>query len=265
MQIPPQSLNGKVALITGAGAGIGKASSKALAHAGASVALIGTTLEKLEATQSEIHHHGGNAIVFQGNVTSGEQMKAAVTACMQQWGRLDIVHHNAGINGVWAPFEELEESEWDDTLNTNLKGTFLVLKHCLPPLKLNGGSVIVTSSVNGTRMFSNTGASAYATSKAAQLALVKMLALEWARYRVRVNAICPGAIETTIEEETHKRNLDQVRVPVHFPEGSIPLTKGAPGSAGDVAQLVWFLASDASSHITGTEIYIDGGESLLEG
>jgi len=265
MQIPKQSLADKVALVTGAGAGIGKASAKLLAHAGAAVTLVGTTLEHLKETEEEIHHSGGRALSVQGDVTSADQVALAVRTSFEAWGQLDILHHNAGINGMWAPFEELEEAEWDATLNTNLKGTFLVLKHCFPHLKAQGGSVIVTSSVNGTRMFSNTGASAYATSKAAQLALVKMLALEWARHRVRVNAICPGAIETTIAEETYTRNLDRIRVPVHFPEGSIPLKDGEPGSSGQVAQLVWFLASDASSHITGTEIYIDGGESLLEG
>lgn len=265
MQIPTQSLNDKVAFVTGAGDGIGKASAKLLAHAGASVILVGTTLETLKSTEGEIRHSGGQALAVQGDVTSAEQMKSAFQTCRDVWGRLDIVHHNAGINGVWAPFEELEESEWDTTLDTNLKGTFLVLRHCISDLRRNGGSVIVTASVNGTRMFSNIGASAYATSKAAQVALVKMLALEWARYQIRVNVICPGAIKTTIDEETHVRNLGRIRVPVSFPEGSIPLTKGEPGSSGDVAQLVWFLASEASRHITGTEIYIDGGESLLEG
>lgn len=265
MQIPPQSLTGKVALVTGAGSGIGKASAKVLAHAGASVVLVGTTLEKLEAVKSEIRHHGGRALSVRGDVRQNADMKAAVEAAITAWGQLDIVHHNAGSNGVWAPLEEITEEEWDDTLNTNLKGTFLTLKHCIPHLKRQGGSVIVTSSVNGTRMFSNTGASAYACSKAAQVALVKMLALEWARSQVRVNVICPGTIDTAIHGETVERNLHQIRVPVEYPEGRVPLKNGEAGSAGEVAQLVWFLASDASSHITGTEIYIDGGQSLLEG
>lgn len=265
MQIPPQSLQDRTALVTGAGSGIGKASAKALAHAGASVVLTGTTLRKLEAVAEEIRHHGGTALPVEADVSRSEQIKAAADVAMKEWGRLDIVHHNAGANGVWASIEDLSEEEWDETLNTNLKGTFLTLKHCIPHLKKQGGSVIVTSSVNGTRMFSNTGASAYACSKAAQVTLVKMLALEWARHRVRINAICPGAIDTAIHEETVTRNLERMRVPVEFPEGRIPLKNGDTGTPGEVAQLVWFLASDAASHITGTEIFIDGGQSLLEG
>jgi NAD(P)-dependent dehydrogenase (short-subunit alcohol dehydrogenase family) len=132
-------------------------------------------------------------------------------------------------------------------------------------LKKQGGSVIVTSSVNGTRKFSNTGATAYSCSKAAQVAFTKMVALELAKHRIRVNVICPGAIETEIDENTEKKNLDKVKEPVIFPEGKIPLTDGKPGSSEQVAELVYFLASDASSHITGTEMWIDGGETLLQG
>jgi NAD(P)-dependent dehydrogenase (short-subunit alcohol dehydrogenase family) len=124
--------------------------------------------------------------------------------------------------------------------------------------------VIITSSVNGTRIFSNTGATAYSCSKAAQVAFTKMVALELAEHRVRVNVICPGAIDTNIEESTERRDLEKIQEPVEFPEGHIPLTDGKPGTSEQVAQLVFFLASDASSHITGTEIWIDGGESLLK-
>src|SRR5690606_40742991 len=102
------------------------------------------------------------------------------------------------------------------------------------------------------RMFSNTGASAYATSKAGQVALVKMLAVELGPARVRVNAICPGAIDTEIDDNTQKRHVERVKPEVEFPEGSIPLTGGKPGKAEQVAELVLFLASERSSHITGT-------------
>jgi NAD(P)-dependent dehydrogenase (short-subunit alcohol dehydrogenase family) len=132
-------------------------------------------------------------------------------------------------------------------------------------LKRQGGSVVINSSVNGTRIFSNTGATAYACSKAAQVAFAKMVALELAKYRIRVNVICPGAIETDIDDSTQQRNVGQEKEPAEFPSGRIPLTDGQPGSAEQVAQLVLFLASDAASHITGTELWIDGGESLLQG
>jgi NAD(P)-dependent dehydrogenase (short-subunit alcohol dehydrogenase family) len=150
-------------------------------------------------------------------------------------------------------------------LNINLKGTFLTVKYAVPYLKKQGGSVIITSSVNGTRIFSNTGATAYSCSKAAQVAFTKMVALELAKDRVRVNVICPGGIETDIGENTEPRDLEHVKEPVEYPEGKIALTDGKPGTPEQVAQLVLFLASDASNHITGTEIWIDGAESLLQG
>jgi len=125
--------------------------------------------------------------------------------------------------------------------------------------------VVVTSSVNGTRMFSNAGASAYATSKAGQVALAKMAAVELASDRIRVNVICPGSIETEIEANTTQRGTGRLGPPVEYPEGQIPLTGRTPGSAEQVADLVWFLGCDASSHITGTEVWIDGGQSLLAG
>jgi NAD(P)-dependent dehydrogenase (short-subunit alcohol dehydrogenase family) len=265
MQIPQHSLADRVALVTGAGSGLGKASAKALAYAGASVALIGDRIQPVEETAAEIHHHGGRALALEADISKGADMQAAIQKMIDAWGRLDIVFANAGINGVWAPIEELSEEDWDRTLAINLKGTFLTLKYAFPHLKKQGGSVIVTASVNGTRMFSNTGATAYSCSKAGQVALTKMLALEWAKHKVRINVICPGAIETNINDSTVKRGLREAQIPVEFPEGMVPLTEGAPGTSGEVAQLVWFLASDAAGHITGTEVYIDGGQSLLQG
>lgn len=265
MDLFHQSLVNRVALVTGAGSGIGRASARLLAQAGASVVLVGTTLSKLKEVEDSIISAGGSALSVEADVSQAPQVAHAVAAALERWQRLDIVHHNAGINGVWAPLEDLGEEEWDETLRVNLKGSFLVLKHSIPHLKKRGGAVVVTASVNGTRMFSNTGATAYACSKAAQVAMVKMLALEWARSRVRVNAVCPGAIDTEIHAETERRNLDEAREPVEFPEGMIPLKHGASGQAEEVARLVWFLASDAASHITGTEIFIDGAQSLLQG
>jgi NAD(P)-dependent dehydrogenase (short-subunit alcohol dehydrogenase family) len=121
---------------------------------------------------------------------------------------------------------------------------------------------VVVASINGTRVFSNTGATAYATSKAGQVAFTKMIALELAKHRVRANVICPGAIETSIDDNTEHRGIAELGVPVEFPEGWHPL-RGKPGTAEQVARLVLFLASDASDHLTGTEMWIDGGESLV--
>lgn len=259
-------LAGKVALITGAGSGIGKAAALLLAKEGAKIAALGRTEDdELKATVSQIQNAGGEAIPVAADISQPDEMQQAVQQVANQWGRLDIVFANAGINGVWAPLEELEPDEWDKTINVNLKGTFLTVKYAVPYLKKQGGSVIITSSVNGTRIFSNTGATAYSCTKAAQVAFTKMVALELAESRIRVNVICPGAIETNIDENTEQRDLDKVREPVEFPEGRIPLTDGKSGSSEQVAQLVLFLASDTSNHITGTEIWIDGGESLLMG
>ncbi len=258
-------LTGKVALITGAGSGIGKAAALRLAQEGAKIAALGRTKEELEQTVSEIREQGGEAVSILGDISQSTDMQRAYDEVRSQFGRLDIVFANAGINGVWAPIEELTPEEWDKTININLKGTFLTVKYAIPMLKEHGGSVIVTSSVNGTRIFSNTGATAYSCTKAAQVAFTQMAALELAKHRIRVNVICPGAITTQIDESTNKRNLESEKEPVEFPEGKIPLTDGKPGSSEQVAELVLFFASDRSSHITGTPVWIDGAESLLMG
>ncbi|HZT44114.1 MAG TPA: SDR family NAD(P)-dependent oxidoreductase [Chthonomonadaceae bacterium] len=248
-------LEGKVALITGAGSGIGKAAALLLAR----------EEEEVQGTVAEIERAGGRALALPADVSQPEPMQRAIQKLGDTWDRIDIVFANAGINGVWAPLDELTPEEWDRTLDTNLKGTFLTVKYAVPYLKRQGGSVIVTSSVNGTRIFSSTGATAYSCSKAGQVAFAKMVALELARHHIRVNVICPGSIETNIGENTEQRDLEKVRIPVEYPQGEQTLTGGKPGSPDDVAQLVLFLASDASRHITGTEIWIDAGASLLRG
>jgi NAD(P)-dependent dehydrogenase (short-subunit alcohol dehydrogenase family) len=258
-------LSGKVAVVTGAGSGIGEASALLFAKEGAKVGLVGRTAEELEKVSDKINSIGSQAVPLPADISQPEEIQAGIRKVIETWGRLDIVFANAGINGVWAPLDDLAPEEWDQTLSINLKGTFLTVKYALPYLKERGGSIIVTSSVNGTRMFSNTGATAYACSKAAQVAFTKMIALELAEFRIRANVICPGAIETSIDENTEQRNLDEVKEPVDYKEGRIPLTRGKPGSSEQVARLVLFLASDASDHITGTEIWIDGGQSLLQG
>jgi len=258
-------LDGRVALITGGGSGIGEAAARLLTAHGARVAVLSRSEDEVREVCDEIRAAGGEAMPLAADVSEADDMAGAVQRIVDRWGRLDVVFANAGINGVWAPIEDLTPLEWDRTLDINLKGTFLTIKYATPYLKKQGGSVIVTSSVNGTRIFGNTGATAYSASKAGQVAMTKLLALELARHRVRVNVICPGAIETEIGENTEQRNLEGARVRVEYPEGKIPLTGGQPGEALQVAELVLFLASDASSHITGTEVWIDGGESLLIG
>ena len=260
-----QPLKGKVAVVTGAGSGIGRATALLLASEGATIAAIDQTQEHSQETIEKVQQNGGNGMVTTVDIAEPDQVQQAFQQIADAFGRVDIVFANAGINGVWAPIEDLAPDEWDKTLNTNLKGTFLTTKYAVPYLKKQGGSIVITSSVNGTRIFSNTGSTAYATSKAAQVAFTKMVALELAPHRIRVNVICPGAILTAINESTTRRDLDRIQTPVEFPKGKIPLTDGQPGTSEQVAQLVLFLASDAASHISGTEIWIDGTESLLKG
>jgi NAD(P)-dependent dehydrogenase (short-subunit alcohol dehydrogenase family) len=256
-------LDGKVALVTGAGSGIGRASALALAKAGATVVALGHKLENAQEVVDQIERDGGAGLALGGDVADEAGMADVVGRVEREYGRLDVVLANAGINGVWAPLEELAVEDWRQTIDVNLTGTFITVKHATPLLKRQGGSVIITSSINGTRTFSNTGASAYSSSKAGQVAFAKMIAVELAPAKVRVNVICPGAIDTEIDDNTEERDTDQAGVPVTFPEGSIPLTGSTPGSSEQVADLVLFLASGASSHITGTEVWIDGGQSLL--
>ena len=261
--MPP--LSDRVAVVTGGGSGIGRATAICLAEAGARVALIGRDLADLQSVADEITGGAGDALPLAADVTRPPQVERALAAAAQRWGRIDVVFANAGINGVWAPLEKLEPDEWRKTIDVNLTGTFLTLKYAIGHMKERGGSIVICSSINGTRVFSNAGASAYASSKAGQFALAQMLALELADYRIRVNVVCPGAIETNIDQSTEQRDLEEVKEPVEFPSGRIPLTDGKPGQPEQVAQLVLFLASDASSHVTGTEIWIDGAESLLQG
>jgi len=266
-------------LVTGAGSGIGKATALLLAKESAKVAALSRTEREVVRTAKEIASAGGEAIPITADISQPEQMQTAIQQIAEEWGRLDIVFANAGIVGVWATLEDLEPDEWDQILDINLKGTFFTVKYAVPLLKVRGGSVIITSSVNGTRMFSNTGATAlwsgntdicdraltaYSASKAGQVAFAKMIALELAQYRIRVNVICPGYIDTEVLDNAEWRGLEGLHPPVIFPEGSIPLTKGEKGKPEQVAQLVLFLASDASDHISGTEIYIDGCESLIQ-
>ncbi len=258
-------LAGKTALITGAGSGIGKAAALLLAKEGAKIGALSRSMDEIKEVVEEIQKNGGEALPLEADISNAQDMEEACRKTAEKFGSLDIVFANAGVNGVWAPLEDLTPEDWDHTLNINLKGTFLTVKYAVPYLKKQGGSVIVTSSVNGTRVFSNTGATAYSSSKAGQVAFTKMVALELAKHRVRVNVICPGAITTKIEETTEKVNVEKEKEPVEFPEGSIPLTDGEPGSSEQVARLVLFLASDDSDHITGTEMWIDGASSLLVG
>lgn len=254
----------KVALVTGAGSGIGRASAIELARNGFALGLLGRTPSELEEVAELLRNSGAEVERLDADISVEDQMSAAVSRLIERFGRLDAVVANASINGTWAPIEDIKAEEWDQTIAVNLRGTYLTLRFTVPHLKNgDGGSIVVVSSINGTRTFTSPGATAYAATKAAQLAMVQQLALELGRHRIRVNAVCPGAIETNIDDSTTKRAEEETAIPVVWPEGQVPLTGGRPGRAEDVAHLISFLVSDASSHITGTPVWIDGGQGLL--
>ena len=297
-------VDGKVALITGGGSGIGAAACRTLAREGASVAVVDYRMEAAEAVASELKAGGAKAIAVRADVRVEADMKEAVSRTVSDLGGLNFVFANAGINGMQCPIEEMTEEEWDATIDTNMKGTFLTIKHTIPHLRAEGGgSIVVTASVNGFKLFSAAGYSAYSTSKAGQVAYAKMAAQELARWDIRVNVICPGAIKTNIGERTYQRNLDKVRWDIGMPgrgsrraavqagasdqagqrpvgaAGAIgagvidengtlqrfPPLYGRSADASEVADLVLFLASDESRYITGAEILIDAGLTLLRG
>jgi NAD(P)-dependent dehydrogenase (short-subunit alcohol dehydrogenase family) len=256
-------LQGKVALVTGAGSGIGKATALRFAREGAMVGVLSHTEDEIRKVAEEIEQAGGRAVALVADVADEGQMRKAVADLVQAHGRLDIVFANAGINGVWAPIDELQPEEWDRTINTNLRGTYLTLHYAVPHLKKAGGSIVITASINGSRTFTSAGATAYSATKAAQVAMAQMLAVELAKHKIRVNVVCPGKIDTEISDNTEKRDTQEAEVPAEYPAGPIPLTGQEPGTSEEVAELVLFLASDRARHITGTPVWIDGGQSLL--
>jgi NAD(P)-dependent dehydrogenase (short-subunit alcohol dehydrogenase family) len=256
-------LEGKVAFITGGASGIGAGTARRFAQEGARVALADMQDEEGERIRKEIAGEDGQALYVHCDVSDADSVRHAIEKTVRQFGRLDIVFANAGINGVWTPIDELQPDEWQRTININLTGTYLTVHFAVPHLKEAGaGSIIITSSVNGTRTFSNPGASAYSTSKAGQVAFMKMIALELGRHNIRCNAICPGAIATNIDQRTEQRDTEKIGIEIELPKGSPAVDEGQ-GDVFEVADTCLFLASDLSRHVSGVEIFVDGGASLL--
>ena len=256
-------LDGKVAFITGGASGIGKGTALRFTQEGARIGIADMLPEDGEKTKAEIEQHGGQAIFIQCDVSVPQQVQNALESTVKAFGRLDIVFANAGINGVWTPIDELQPEDWDKTIDINLKGTYLTLHYAIPRLRAaGGGSILITSSVNGNRVFTSAGAVAYSTSKAGQVSMMKMAAVELGRYNIRVNAVCPGAIHTNIDQRTEKRNTEQTDPKIEYADGNPALHQGQSEPI-DVADTCLYLASDLSRHVSGVDIYVDGGASLL--
>jgi NAD(P)-dependent dehydrogenase (short-subunit alcohol dehydrogenase family) len=254
-----------VALVTGGGSGIGEATCRTFVREGAAVGVLDVRREPAERVAQSIREAGGRAIALEADVADEPAVAAAVRRTVDEFGALHVVFANAGINGMQCPIEEMTLDEWNATLATNLTGTFLTVKHAIPHLRAaGGGSIVITASVNGIHLFSAAGYAAYSTSKAGQFAFGKMAAAELSRWDIRVNVIIPGAIRTNIGERTYQRNLEKVRWNLTMPECFPPLY-GRAADASEVADLVLFLASDESKYVTGTEVVIDAGMTLLRG
>lgn len=247
-----RKIDGKVAIITGAASGIGKATSILFAQEGAKVVVADIRVELGEETVKMINESGGKAIFVNTDVSKAEDVKNMVKTAVGTYGRLDIIFNNAGIEGVSTDTANYPENIFDKVIAVNLKGVWLGIKYAVPELLKNGGgSIINTSSVAGLVGFA--GLSAYNATKGGIIQLTKTAALEYAKQNIRVNCIAPGVIETPMVDRVLERQ----------PEAKAAFVQMEPvgrfGKPEEVAKAALFLASDDSSFITGAVLVVDGG------
>ena len=256
---------GKVALVTGAGSGIGEATAHRLARDGATVVVLDRLADRAGSVSEAIRAAGGTALPLVADVCDPAQMRLAFARLDGAAGRLDLIVANAGINGHWGPIDVLTPEEWDQTVRANLTGSYLTLHHGVPMLKRSGGgAVVIVSSVNGTRVASTPGATAYAAAKAGQTAMARQLALELAHHRIRVNAVLPGWVKTRIDENTWKHRADEAAPWLQGPDGAVATARVQyPASPESIAGAIVMLLSDDARHISGDSLVVDGGQSLL--
>lgn len=248
---------GKVALITGGGGALGRASAMRFAQEGAGVVIADIDLERANAVAAEI---GAEAIAVQADVTGPADCEAMVTAAREKFGRLDLLFANAGIGGERVEFVDLAIDEWDRVMAVNLRGIVLSCKAAVPAMIDAGGGAIVLMGSSTGGWDTILGSGAYMASKEAVKALARNLALELARYQIRVNAVCPGIIETPLSFRQAESDPEAWgKFFARFAE-RIPLRR--VGQPEDVAATVAFLASDDARHITGASLLIDGGQTL---
>jgi NAD(P)-dependent dehydrogenase (short-subunit alcohol dehydrogenase family) len=252
-------LAGKRALVTGAASGIGRATALRFADDGARVALLDVQADKLEGVASEIAGQGGDALAIPTDVSSEDQVRAAVDRALEAFGGLDSVVGVAGIE-LYAEGDtgvhELELSVWQRTLDTNLTGMFLTCKHGVRALLASGGgSVVVTGSPTGLFGFA-AGETAYSASKSGCHGLARVIANEYAERNIRCNIVVPGFIDTPLNEEFIKDAAAVAEI-----TRNIPMRR--PGSAGEVAAMIAWLASDDASYATGGFYMVDGGQTSV--
>lgn len=246
-------LAGQVALVTGAASGIGRASAIALARAGARVMVSDINEPGGRETLDLIERSGGEGAFRAADVADGEQVASLVAATLETFGRLDCAHNNGGIEGRLATVVDYSEDDWDQVIDINLKGVWWAMKHQIPAMLANGGGAIVnTASVSGLKGFPPL-LPAYVASKFGVVGLTAVTARSYASQGIRVNAICPGAIDTPMLDRIGDgaRSLGIAMV-AENPTGRL-------GSPAEVAEAVVWLCSDAASFVNGQTLTIDGG------
>lgn len=248
-------LQDKVAIITGASSGIGRAAAKLFAAEGAKVIITARRQAELKALAKEIEAGKGQAVAIAGDIRDEGLVKELTNAAVNQFGKLDIAFNNAGIVGEMLPVTEMPASAWELTLNTNLTSAFLCAKHQLGAMS-NGGSLIFTSTFVGNTV-GMPGMAAYAASKAGMIGLVKALAVEYGAKGIRVNALLPGGTDTPASITNSPGAGPEVK---QFVEGLHALKRMA--TPEEIAEVALFLASAKSSFITGTALLADGGVSV---